>query len=277
MNDQMLLALVRKADPLPPAAGFGEPSQALLDRVLASARDERRQPRPLHRRRPLVIAAVLALFLLFIGAAFAFDLGLPVLDFGHAEKAPAGSPVVEDFATLDQHAPSGMATGVIAGETRRVGSFPLSSGGSMVLSVAPTRAGGFCAYYEVLGGGCDRDRTIPFSRALTIPGPIYPGSSKTLPAAFITGDTLIHGGSVVEVRFADGESAKVPLVWVSPPVDAGFFFYEVPEKHRELGHWATLLVLEDAHGRELARTRIPSVFKFLERQGSPIGPALKTH
>jgi hypothetical protein len=63
----------------------------------------------------------------------------------------------------------------------------------------------------------------------------------------------------------------VPLVWVSPPIDAGFFLYEVPARHRERGHWVRLLVLEDAHGRELARADVPSIFNFLDEQAQREG------
>jgi hypothetical protein len=57
----------------------------------------------------------------------------------------------------------------------------------------------------------------------------------------------------VEVRFEDGESATTPITWVSSPVDAGFFVYEVPQAHWAPGHRPSMLILEDASGHELAR------------------------
>jgi hypothetical protein len=46
---------------------------------------------------------------------------------------------------------------------------------------------------------------------------------------------------------------QVPIVWVSAPIDAGFFLYEVPRAHWQAGHRLSELVLEDVNGKELAR------------------------
>src|SRR5439155_17700368 len=117
------------------------------------------------RRLGLVLAGMVVLVLLITGVAFTF--GLPVLDFGQAEKAPPESRVVKNFALLDQGAPRGMATDVIPNETRKVATF-----GDETLWVAPTSQGGFCT--DLGGeGGCDRLGTVPLnvSWAIERPGP----------------------------------------------------------------------------------------------------------
>jgi hypothetical protein len=41
----------------------------------------------------------------------------------------------------------------------------------------------------------------------------------------LDGDTLLRGAARVEIRFEDGKVAVTPVVWVSKPIDAGFFVY----------------------------------------------------
>jgi hypothetical protein len=211
------------------------------------------------RRRAARLASAGAAGLVAILAATpAFGLrGQIVQLFGSSEPAPP--PVVESFGQIDVAAPPGMATGVIAGEARDVLEVPLSTGKNAVVWVAPTRGGGFCRFTSTEGrdslggGGCDRDRVGRFAPGLSIPGPISPEGEIEAPPVIFDGDTLIHGAARVEIRFEDGESATVPVTWVSEPIDAGFFVYEVPEAHWSAGHRPVTLVLEDEDGHELAR------------------------
>ena len=88
-----------------------------------------------------------------------------------------------------------------------------------------------------------------------IPGPISRDGTILKPPVVINGHTLISEAAKVEIRYQDGEIAESPVVWVSPPIDAGFFIYEVPERHWRAGHRPSIIVLEDAEGRELAREK----------------------
>lgn len=201
------------------------------------------------RRRPLRLAiagGALALASV-VGVGAAFGLYRAVLPFGSLEPAPA--PIVRGFAGFDVAAPTGMAPGVIAGEARKVVELRLSTGKTWIMWVAPTRSGGFC-----MPSGCDRDRSIPFSPGLAIPGPVSASGEILAPPVIFEGDTLIHGASTLRVEFEDGTSARTPLVWVSAPIDAGFFVYEVPRANWAAGHRPIALVLEDANGKELARS-----------------------
>jgi hypothetical protein len=201
-----------------------------------------------HRSRlQLLLSAALVLFLLLVGAAFTFGLGLPVLDFGQAEKAPPDSRVVKNFSVLDQGAPAGMATDVIPNETRKVGTF-----GEQSLWVAPTRQGGFCTDWGG-GGGCDRLGTVPLSVSWAIErsGPM-PGADKTfggLPVVDqINGYVNARWADALEVRFEDGEVLKTPLLWVSKPIDVGFYVQTIPLRHRQPDHLISAVVALDREG-----------------------------
>ena len=207
----------------------------------------------------LVAAATVAL-LAVLAATPALGLrGRLVQLFSGGEPAP--TRVVADFAQLDVGAPPGMATGVIASETREVMAVPLSTGKSAVLWVAPTRSGGFCLGLSTSGrgsgggGGCDRDRLLRFSPGLLIPGPISPDGIILEPPVVIDGHTLDPRATKVEIRYQDGSVAQTPVLWVSAPIDAGFFIYEIPKQHWEAGHRPSTLILEDADGHELARAK----------------------
>ena len=203
------------------------------------------------RRRPLRLALAAGALTLagVVGVGAAFGIYRDVLPFGSLEPAP--TPVVKSFAGFDVAAPTGMAPGVIAGEARKVVELRLSTGKNWVMWVAPTRSGGFC-----MPRGCDRDRVLPFSPGLAVPGPVSRTGEILAPPVIFEGDTLIHGASTLKVEFEDGTSARTALVWVSAPIDAGFFVYEVPQTHWVAGHRPAALVLEDANGTELARNTI---------------------
>ncbi|MDQ2911278.1 MAG: hypothetical protein M3R39_09740 [Actinomycetota bacterium] len=222
--------------------------------------DVRRKARRLAaRRRALRLGATALIAIVAVFAATpAFGLrGRLIQVFASSEPAP--SRVVKDFAELDLAAPAGMATGVIADEARDVLEVPLSTGKTAVLWVAPTRSGGFCLGLSTSGprsgggGGCDRDRSLRFSPGLSIPGPFTSDGRILRPPVVIDGDTLIARAARVEVRYEDGAVAETPVVWVSAPIEAGFFIYEIPEAHWEAGHRPSVLVVKDRDGKELAR------------------------
>lgn len=222
----------------------------------------RRKARRLALRRLALRAGTTAVMvsLAVLVATPAFGLrGRLVQLFASGEPAPA--KVVADFAQLDVAAPSGMAPDVIASEAREVMDVPLTTGKNAILWVAPTRSGGFCLGLSMNGrgsgdaGGCDRDRVGRFAPGLSIPGPISSDGRILEPPVVIDGHTLIPSAAKVEVRFEDGAVAETAIVWVSEPIDAGFFIYEVPQDHWEAGHRPVSLLLEDGDGRELARSK----------------------
>jgi hypothetical protein len=55
------------------------------------------------------------------------------------------------------------------------------------------------------------------------------------------------------MEYADGEAVEIPVVWVSPPIAAGFYIFWIPEEHQSLGRHALALRAEDADGEVVAR------------------------
>ena len=170
------------------------------------------------RRRPsarLVLALAAGLAVVAV-AAPASGLHEPVIDFFAGKRAT--ERVLPTFATMDVGAPPGMATGVVAGETRRVMTVRLSDG-AHELWVAPTRAGGFCTLWTKLSGGCDRLGTVPLS--------VSYGGQPFVATGHANAD-YVHS---VEARYPDGTTDPVDVSWVGAPINAGFFAYE-PEPGR---------------------------------------------
>jgi hypothetical protein len=199
--------------------------------------------------RPWVLAAAATVGLLALLAVPAIGLGLGGgLPFFQGKRAP--ERVVEFFGNFHRGFPSGMDPGVIENQTRQVLDVKVAGGVRAVLWVAPTHGQGFCQLLEFAatsGGGCVV-HPIGFN-----PG-IWYADSMSPPAALVNGTTDVPDARRVEVEFADGATAKVPLVWVSRPIDAAFFVYGIPRAHWYPGHTATAIVVRDADGHELART-----------------------
>jgi hypothetical protein len=61
----------------------------------------------------------------------------------------------------------------------------------------------------------------------------------------------------LQILYEDGRRDDVRLVWVSPPIDAGFFLFETPSEHRRVGHRAKALVALDDEGKEVGRQTFP--------------------
>ena len=202
----------------------------------------RRGPR-LRSRFVLAVAAAAAV----VAAAPAFGLGGKLVRiFESSEPAPA--PIERSFAGLDAGAPPGFATGVVASQTRKIG-LP----GNVTLWIAPTRRGGFCLFVEGGGGQCDNARALKFWPTFSIGGKFsHQGVIESGPV-LIDGSTTLDDAASVEVQFEGGSSVTIPVVWVSAPIDAGFFGYEVPAAHLLVGARPQLLILRDANGNELRR------------------------
>lgn len=185
--------------------------------------DVTRRVRRARRRRTLTTALV-AVAVSVVAAPAALGLHRLVLDFFSAEPAP--ERVQLTFARLDLGAPKGMATGVIPMQTRKV---PVASadGSETFVWVAPTRRGGFCLTWQHGAGGC---RT----RAGGGAGATFSGSrdASGLTINQVTGAITQDNAERVELRFADGTTLELPITWVSAPIGAGFYAYEIPAGRR---------------------------------------------
>jgi hypothetical protein len=207
----------------------------------------RRLARGGRRLRPRFAFAVAAAVTAVVAAAPAFGLGGKLVRiFESGEPAPV--TIERSFAGLDAGAPPGFRTGVVASQTRK-----LVLPGSVSLWIAPTSRGGFCLFVEGGGGQCDTARALTFWPTFSIGGDLsHQGVIENGPV-LIDGSTTLNDAASVEVQFEDGSSASIPVVWVSAPIDAGFFGYEVPAAHLRVGARPTLLILRDANGNELRR------------------------
>src|SRR5262245_8796357 len=169
----------------------------------------RRRPHSRRRRGLLLIGLVTLAFVLVVATAYA--RGHPIVDFSSAPPAP--KQVVKDFDSLSIGAPPGMDPKVNAGETRFVGRF-----GPMKLFVAPTKAGGFCVGWGGVGG-CDALGAFPLG--------VTWQSGIVGPAVY--GHASARWADDVEIELDDGTRVRPRVIWVSPPINSGFFYYRPPK------------------------------------------------
>lgn len=201
-------------------------------------------------RRKVAVRVAVALIAV-IGAVLlvapALGLRVPVVRFWEAEQAP--DRVERHFESLSLGAPAGMAPEAIHGEARKVSTFILSDG-PHTLWVAPTGKGGFCLLWRGLGGSCARLGTEPLGVTWVMPGgmTVDEENSPVLGqrARVVAGHVDSDYADSVEVRFSDGSAVRPTVVWVSEPIAAGFFVYELSEHDRDAGGISSVLALDGA-------------------------------
>lgn len=235
---------------VPPFDGAGD-WQSVLDRSHES--------RPRLRPRTLVLAVVLAIVVAVI-ATPAFGVQRLLLDligrtnvsFSHSKPAP--NEVKKSFLDLEMGAPPPFAPEAIAGQARTVGTF-VANGRRRQLWVVPTRRGGYCWQLELSLGGCrattaDREGSLGVSD-----GETKEPTTGWYVVSTMLGDITSPRAAKVTVHYADGTTTNLPFVWVSKPIAAGFFAYDVPTSHLVAAHRVTSIVLSDAKGHRLGSQR----------------------
>ena len=246
--------ILEELDRLAPADEVGEPAwDEIVRRALPAVR--RLTPR---RAGLYLLAAAVVVYL----AAPAFGLGTPFADFFSSKPAP--KQVVRDFEQQNAVGAHGFGFNpkVLAGQARRITVYRLRSGRPFPLDVAPRRGGGFCFDFG-FSGSCAGPRGARVPKA-----PDSPGDQNV--AAIALTRIGYHRSSVLAgyvydkriaklvVRFRRQRPVDVPLLWVSRPIDAGFFFYNLTEFQRT-HHNVAAVVAVDAHGKEVAR--VASAFR----------------
>lgn len=200
-----------------------------------------------HRRRVLAISVAAALAI--VVATPALGLHREFVDFFSAEPAP--EPIRIDFARMRARAQIGFGPHVVAEEARQVMSVPVD-GKERPLWVAPIEGEGFCYRWHT-SGSCGRmPHQQDFPRKLAVGWLEGPHG----PQRFL-GHVLDPAIDRLELRYADGERVDLPFVWVSPPIDAGFVAFQVPEDHQQAGHGAVEVVAFDGKGNEVERHVFP--------------------
>jgi hypothetical protein len=196
-------------------------------------------------RRWSALAVAAALTAILVGSALAFYR--ESVDFWSAPAAP--ERIVVDFQTMRRLAVPGLGPNVIPGEARRVAGFVID-GEERGLFVAPTEDGGYCSRLHFIGS-CGRtgrnQETFSFGFL----------ESDSGGASWISGDFLDPDVTRIEVEYEDGSTSPVPFVWVTAPIDAGFYSLDVPQEHRRAGRRAVAVRAYDSGGTEVAARELP--------------------
>jgi len=209
-------------------------------------------------RRARIAVAVAAATLVVAIATPAFGLQRIVIDWFSAEPAPERVQV--DFDRLGVGAPSGMDPQVVPNSARKVMETDVD-GQRRTLWVAPTKKGGYCFVWTDFLAGCAADPEA-IAGGSRHPDDVSPALLGLTWQPDERGVPQLAGGHLharardtdqLTVEFADGTSATVPFVWVSAPIDAGFYIYAVPGEHRRVDHQVTAIVARDRDGHVLAR------------------------
>jgi hypothetical protein len=191
----------------------------LRSRLLGTAAETRREPEerraPARRRVLPAVVAAAVLLAAILAATPARALVRDVLPFWKQPRAPQAVQVV--FSELNIGFPPGMSPHAVSGDTRSVGRFDFG-GSTRTLWVAPAKNGGFCSLWLPEGGGGCSTSGQPLSTGALLSGGI---------PVWINGDVAAPVVTVL-IRFRDGSSVRPRIVWVSAPIDAGFFAYDVP-------------------------------------------------
>jgi len=219
--------------------------------------DVQRRARRRRVRRPLL--ALVAVIAAIAVVAPAFGLHRVVIDFFSAEDAPERVQV--EFIQLGIVGPIQLGPNVVPNSARKVMDVRLN-GKVRPVYVAPTRDDGFCVRF-VFTTSC-RYRTPPTGHRPRYGNDLKAyvlGAGGTRDGAGIVqmtaGSLLDDDVQVVVAEFADGTSVELPIIWVSPPIDAGFYFLDIAEEHRHEGAQLVRLVARDADGDDVARQNFP--------------------
>jgi hypothetical protein len=239
---------------------------------------------PLWRRRPrLLAAAVLLAVLVALLATPALGVQRIVLDllgrknvsFANSKSAP--NEIKKEFEDLSIGAPQAFAPQVIAAQTRVVATFSIN-GHPRKLWVAPTRRGGYCYTFQLAFGGC---RQTAAQRAIGRKGQFgvtwgsklanNPGSQIVIR---VGGDITAPAAAKITARYADGTTHDIAFVWVSKPIAAGFYSYDIPVAHWVKQHRLLSLSLYGRNGSLIGQQTFPYLrLQPTHRQPPPHPPA----
>lgn len=193
------------------------------------------------------------------------------LSFFEREAAPPQRQV--DFAAMSSGAPAGMDPAVIPDQTRKIQDAPFG-GAVHTLWVAPTKLGGFCYLWTPGIGGCNSrgverlDAVGELSLPPGVAGPhisenatkeqilsaMRAGHDLAIVPRWIVGYVKDSGGaSAVAIRFRDGTTVHPQVTWVSQPIDAGFFAYDVPPDKRTASNHAFSVESVSSEGNVIER------------------------
>jgi hypothetical protein len=234
--------------------------------VLARARDKdapaaRALRRTVFARRgPARVAVVVAVVVLAaVVTAVAFGWPRTLIDF--FSSAPAPTKVKNWFAFDNVSSPPGMNPQAIPGQARKIMRLRFLDESSdqsnrliwHTLYVAPRKGGGFCELWTKADGGCapaKSPRTTAEARAAGPLGVSWFGNDYP---RVVDGFVRVGATQTVEARFANRAKVKIPVSWVSAPINAGFFAYTIPAAHLHRADALRSVVALDANGKITGR------------------------
>jgi hypothetical protein len=241
MNDQMLMELVRQADPL--SADLGEPPRALLERVLSAPRRRKQQRRLRGWHARLAFGAVA----IALSGAIA---ALAVAGTGWLTGEPAPPDVVTNFQAY---------TPQLRFQPDPGSAVLVAEDGEVKLYATTSRAGTYCL-----------DLVAPWKPATALDGgTCVPKAiaSGQLIAGNLGGDrtTLVVGGRIADpqarsVQFTGPDGSTV----TRPVGSSGFFVAALTTSAtcaNPRGDWSTAFTALDANGRVLARSPVLSLVR----------------
>lgn len=196
-------------------------------------------------RNVVVTAAIAAALLAILFATPAFGVLLDLIGRTTVPFTGKAAParVQRNFFDMSISAPRGMGPHAIASQTRRVGTVD-----GRALYVAPTREGGFCWEAERSGGGCITKR----EQKLLVGASLMQRRGGPLLLREVSGEVLTPAARSVAIEYADGMTKQLSFLWVTKPIDAGFFAFMVPAEHQAKAQ-PRAVTIRDAHGKLLAR------------------------
>lgn len=229
----------------------------------AGPAEPRRRPAShgLRRRRPVVLGLIAAAgaIAVVLAATPAWALVRDVLPFWGQPSAP--SSVKVEFSHMGLGAPAGMSPQAVSGDTRKIEQATIG-GETKTLWVAPsTGRFDFCWLWGPnLAGSCGSSAHPLDALWITIPAhdPSQPAQTTDIPAnsgypangvpAWVVGSANSPAVSDVVIRFSDGSSVRPQIVWVSAPINAGFFAYDVPSNRQSSQDHVTAIEAYDQNG-----------------------------
>ena len=175
-------------------------------------------------------------------------------DVEFAQAPPAASVIKREFAEMTSGAPKGMNPNVLPGQTKLAATFNVE-GGQRRVWVAPTAGGGYCYVIERLSGGCRQDGSP--SAGLELGGSFVLAAGASAPRMdFLAGEIFEPRATTLRVTFEDSRAELLPFVYVSGPIDAGFFAYKPSSAEQQPGHRPLAVAVLDANGSLLATREI---------------------
>lgn len=214
-----------------------------------------------HPRRAVALAFALVLVALLATPAFGVQGYLLQLigrkNVSFIKSPPASNVVKKFFFDLPIGAPGGFGLAVEAGHAREVATFSIA-GHPRKLWVVPTKQGGYCFMFELDFGSC-REASSTTSVPLGLSwngGPPGRGVNQSI-VTRVGGDITPPNTARITAHYADGTSTDIPFVWVSRPIAAGFFTYDIPTSHWNARHRLLAITLSTKDGKELARQTFP--------------------